>query len=330
MLRIILSAIVYIFFCSCSQDPVKEDPQIPPDLKALNERIAKDSMNAELYYDRSQFYFRMKDISPAVKDIQKALELDSSVAKYHVAMGDYHFAMNKTGITISSLRKAVALEPGDKDILLKLGELFYIVMKYDSAIYYVNKSIGVEETNPSAHFQKGMILKESGDTANALISFQTAVDQDQKYYEAYIQLGMLHEKKGNNISLGFFENASNLRPQSTEAIYFKAMYFQVRGAYPEAIAEYERLLKIDSAHVNTWYNLGYISIEKDKDYKKARRYFDRAYQLDPDYANAIYMRGLCNEKSGENQAAAKDYNAAIILMPDHAQAMEGLKRLKGK
>lgn len=314
---------------SCSGDPSTGDPNIPADLKGLNERIAKDSLDPDLYYDRSQYYFRNQDISNAIRDIQKAIGLDSTQARYHVAMGDFHFAINKTSVTIQCLRKAAALNPADKDVLLKLGELFYIVMKYDSAVFYVNRSLALEEVNPPAHFQKGMILKESGDTANALLSFQTAVDQDQKYYEAWIQLGMLHERKGNNVALGYFDNAIRLRPNSTEAHYFKGMYFQSRALNKEALQEYDAILSIDSSHVNAWYNKGYLMFEGGKEYKLARRYFDRAYQLDPQYANAIFMRGLCNEKLGENQAAAKDYNAALILAPGHEQAMAGLKRLKG-
>lgn len=329
-LKIVVLAGV-LFGVSCSSNPtVNEDPKVPPDLKALNERIAKDSTIAENFYDRSQYYFKQQDISFAVKDIQKAISLDSTKAKYHLAMGDYHFAMNKTSITIQCLRKAATLEPGNKDVLLKLGELFYIVMKYDSAIYYVNKSLSIEEINPPAHFQKGMILKESGDTANAILSFQAAIDQDQKYYDAYIQLGMLHERKGNNISLGYFDNALQIKPKSTEARYFKAMYFQDRGKFKEAMELYDEILKIDSAHVNAWYNKGFLVFEGEKDYRLAHKWFDRAYQLDPNYSNAIYMRGLCNERMGDRQKAAKDYNATLVLEPGHVQALEGLKRLKLK
>ncbi|MCC7302707.1 MAG: tetratricopeptide repeat protein [Bacteroidia bacterium] len=328
-LSFLLLALLLILF-SCSGEQPADQTNIPADLKALNERIAKDSLNAEFYYDRSQYYFKSQDAVNAVMDIRKAIQLDSAKTKYHLAMGDYHFAMNKTGVTIQCLRKAAVLEPSNNEILLKLGELFYIVMKYDSAVFYVNRSLALEETNPKAHFQKGMILKESGDTTNALISFQTAVDQDQNYYDAFIQLGMLHERMGNNISLGYFDNAVRILPNSTEARYFKAMYFQSRGKSKEAGDIYDEILKLDSAHVNSIYNKGFLLLEVEKNAGKALRWFDRAYQLDPHYADAIYMRGLCHEKTGDNQLAAKDYNAALILQPEHPQALEGLKRLKVK
>ncbi len=322
--------LLFILLTACGNEQAPIDPNVPADLKLLNDNIAKDSLNPEYFYSRSQYFFKTQDVGSAIRDVQRALKLDSTKAKYHLAMGDYHFAINKTSVTIESLRRAAKLEPENKEILLKLGELFYIVMKYDSAIFYVNRSLSMEETNPKAHFQKGMILKESGDTANAILSFQTAVDQDQKYYEAYVQLGMLHERKGNNISLGYFDNAVNLRPKSTEARYFRAMYFQNRSAFPEAVKEYDEILKIDSNHVFAWYNIGYITFSQDKNYKRAKQIFDRAYQLDPNYTSAIYMRGLCNEKLGEMQAAAKDYNAALVLSPGYEKAMDGLKRLGKK
>ncbi len=318
---------------ACSGDPdktVKPDPNVPADLKSLNELIVKEPKNAEHYYNRSQYYFKKEEITPAIQDIQKALELDSNIAKYHVAMGDYHFVINQTKITITSLRKAVLLEPENTSVLLKLGELFYIVQKYDSAIFYVNRSLNLEPVNARANFQKGMILKEAGDTANAILAFQTAVDQDQKYYDAFIQLGRLHATQKNRIAIGYYDNALSLDPRSVEALYLRGVFLQTLNEYDKALENYTKLLLIDSTHVYTWYNLGYVEFTRNKDYKKAQKLFDKSFQLDPQYADAVYMRGICSEKLKDNQSAARDFNAAIIIYPGHEKALEGLKRLKGK
>jgi tetratricopeptide (TPR) repeat protein len=318
---------------SCSGDSekiVEINDTIPTDLKALNERIAKDSNKAELYYERAQYFFAQRQIDPAIYDIKKAIVLDSTKVKYHLAMGDYHFAINKTRVTIESLKRALRQEPENTEVLLKLGELFYIVQKYDTAIYYVNRSLGKENFNSKAHFQKGMILKESGDTVNAVLAFQTSVEQDPKNYNAYVQLGQLQAIRNNPLALDYLENAINLNPKGTEARYFRAMFYQNNKDYKRAKAEYEEILKNDSLNTYVWFNLGYIAFNADKDYKAAQKYFDKSFNLNPNYADAVYMRGLCYESLGNKQLAAKDYNAAIIIRPDHDKAVEGLKRLKNK
>lgn len=332
---LLLCCSLLFFGCltSCSGDDEKitaTKDSIPTDLKALNEGIKADSMNPELYYERSQYYFSKMQIDPAIYDIRRSIELDSTKVKYHLAMGDYHFAINKTRITIESLKRALRQEPENTEVLLKLGELYYIVQKYDTAVYYVNRSLSKESFNAKAHFQKGMILKEAGDTATAVLSFQTAVEQDPRYYDAYVQLGQLQAIRNNPLALGYLENAINLRPKSTEARYFRAMFYQNNKDFKRAKTEYDEILQNDSLNTFVWYNLGYLAFNGDKDFKTALKYFDKSFNLNPNYADAVYMRGLCHENLGEKQLAAKDYNAAIIISPNHEKAVEGLKRIKGK
>ena len=71
-----------------------------------------------------------------------------------------------------------------------------------------------------------MIFKEVGDTAKAVSSFQTAVENNPDYYEAYLQLGMLYYSILDPLALNYLDNAINLNPKSVIGLYTKAMYFQ--------------------------------------------------------------------------------------------------------
>ena len=327
-LKAIPTAICFFFLFSCGDGEKKEKDTTPTDLKQLNAEIARDTMKSEPYYNRGMYHFKNGNAGEAVKDINKAIKLNSGEVKYHLALGDIHFAMNQTGVTIESLRKAHRLEPKNAEVLGKLGELFYIVRKYDSAIFYLNRSLEFESMNPKIHFQKGMVFKELGDTANAIQSFQTATEQNPEYYEPQVQLGWIHSKKGNGICLNYFDNAIRLKPKSIEARYLKGMFFQNKNDFSNAARQYEEILSIDSAHSFSLYNLGYIEFLQGKDIDKAMAYFDRAFNANPEYADAVYMRGICREKKGDKPGAAKDFNAAIIVMPGHEKAMEALKRIR--
>jgi tetratricopeptide (TPR) repeat protein len=233
-LKAIPTAICFFFLFSCGDGEKKEKDTTPTDLKQLNAEIARDTMKSEPYYNRGMYHFKNGNAGEAVKDINKAIKLNSGEVKYHLALGDIHFAMNQTGVTIESLRKAHRLEPKNAEVLGKLGELFYIVRKYDSAIFYLNRSLEFESMNPKIHFQKGMVFKELGDTANAIQSFQTATEQNPEYYEPQVQLGWIHSKKGNGICLNYFDNAIRLKPKSIEARYLKGMFFQNKNDFSNA------------------------------------------------------------------------------------------------
>jgi tetratricopeptide (TPR) repeat protein len=54
----------------------------------------------------------------------------------------------------------------------------------------------------------------------------------------------------------------------------------------------------------------------DGNYPAAIRAFTRAFELDPDYDDAIAMRGLCKRHDGDLQGALADFDAAIRLRPN--------------
>ena len=48
--------------------------------------------------------------------------------------------------------------------------------------------------------------------------------------------------------------------------------------------------------------------------------FDRAIELDPDYARAFHLRGLVSEKKGNETEALANFNHAIEIDPDYGAA----------
>ena len=59
---------------------------------------------------------------------------------------------------------------------------------------------------------------------------------------------------------------------------------------------------------------------QDGKYKEAIADYDLAIDLDPDYAEAYYRRGLAKQSLEQYEAAIIDYNDAIRINPDYAEA----------
>jgi tetratricopeptide (TPR) repeat protein len=68
-----------------------------------------------------------------------------------------------------------------------------------------------------------------------------------------------------------------------------------------------------------WFNLGDEKRESG-DYRSAIADYDQAIQLKPDYADAYYNRGIAKSDLGDYQGAIIDYNQVIQLKPDYADA----------
>lgn len=302
---------------------------LAPALKVLFEKIEDDPKNAELYYERAEYYFSQKSMKEAFDDMNKAIEFEPGKAKYHIRLSDYYFAQNRTRNTRYELMQAIQIDPKNTEALLKLGELYYLVKNYDTAVYYIDKSINTDPENAKPYYEKGMALKEKGDSAKAAAAFQTAVEKDPKYYDAFLQLGNIFGAHKDKLCIEYYNNALKLDPKSTDAMYGLGLYYQNVEDKNNARLIYDQLIKMDPKNAYAVYNLGYIALVLDKDPRKAKDLFDKAMMVDPDYADAVYMRGVCFEKLGDKRNAAADFNTTILLDPEHDLAMNGLRRLMG-
>jgi len=332
MKNLIYSLIFVFLFASCGVDKKKEEEQKhidgkTKDLTELNEKIEKDPSNASLYHQRAKVFYDQKKLPEASSDIEKAIQLDSSKAGYFLTSSDIFFVQNKTSRSKKDLEKCISLDPENIDCLMKLSELYLYVQNYKKSIEHLDRVLKVDKHNPKAYFLKGMNFKEMGDTNLAISSMQTTVEQDPDYYNAYIQLGLLHAARKQAIAVDYYNNALNLNPQSIEANYNKGIFYQEMGDFKKAIESYNIILQIDSNYAHAHYNLGYIQFIQ-KNYQASIPHFNKAYKSDSQYADALYMQGLAYENLGEKNKARTIYLNTLQLDPEHEKSRNGLERIK--
>jgi tetratricopeptide (TPR) repeat protein len=74
--------------------------------------------------------------------------------------------------------------------------------------------------------------------------------------------------------------------------------------------------------------LGVIYLTTINDYKVALSYFNKVLELDPNFEQAYYMKGLTYERMNNLSSAESFYTQAMQIKPDYEDAFEALKRLK--
>ena len=86
-----------------------------------------------------------------------------------------------------------------------------------------------------------------------------------------------------------------------------------------AIIYFSTAIKINPKDPNSWYSR---AIAKDElhTWKAARRDYDKAIELAPDFVGAIVNRAANKDEAEEYDEAIKDYSKAILLDPTNAMA----------
>ncbi len=341
-LFVLLGISICIWSCGEPEIPAAENEQtteVNPDpvLDSLNQLIYANTSNPELYTSRASHFRKLGNPTAALSDIKRAIRIDSTFGDAYLINGQIMFEMQDFRTAYESYKKCLEVSPEHIDCLLEAAYMESVLENFPQAITYINKALKQDDYIARAYYLKGQIYKQSGDTALAVSSYQTATELEPNYYDAYVALGLLYAASKNELASEYYNTALSIKPNSTEALYNKAIFLQ-ETAYKDtsrlsdAFAIYNRILEIDPSNAAACFNQGfiyleYLSGEDDQIYEKAIEWFNRALESYPLYYQAIYNRGLCHESLGMLDIAENDYRKALSVQPDYGPAAIALERV---
>lgn len=325
-----LILLVFMVFVGCKK---KADDQVPAQktgnakLDQLNAQIEKSPKNANLYYARAEQYFALEGFDEAIADLNKAISIDSNKVDYYHLLADAYMDYFKSFKALKTLETAVIRFPRRIPTLLKLSEFQMILKMHKESMKTIDQALQIDPQNAEAFFMFGMNFKEMGDTARAINSFQTAVENDPDLVDAWINLGQLHAALGNAIAGRYFETATRIDPKNIEALHARGYYQQSIGDLKGSLATFRKINRIDPKYAEGYFNAGLLLMDMDS-IPAAYEKFDAAIQASPVHIQAYFYRGVAAEILGKKQQAKADYEQALKLAPDYTKAKEGLERVR--
>jgi tetratricopeptide (TPR) repeat protein len=327
----LLLLLTFLFACRENSTPrinsdgvaVKIDP-----LDSINALIKSEPNNAELYFERAKEYYAKRNLISALSDIGRVLKLDSSKADYYILLADLKLIGKQSRESKDALLKAHQIEPKNINALLRLGELYMVVEDYKTSFDYLNQALQIDIHSATAYRLKGFNYKYAGDTAQAVSSFRTAIEQDPNDYDSYMQLGLLFSIPLSPLALDYYDNALRIKPSSAEALYAKALHLQYIENPREALSVYDQIIELNPQFYKAYYNKGFVYLELLNKFDSAAYFFSMAIEKGPeDFYPAVYNRGLSNERLGKFKEAESDYRQALKVNPQYDLAAIGLSRL---
>ncbi len=298
-----------------------------PAIADISQRIEDEPNNAELYAMRGRLFYEEEQYEAAVSDLTNAVSRDSlNVAYYHL-LADAYFDGNQSKSAIATLQKVVDRDSTLINTLLKLGEMQMIVRQHDASLKTIAKIFTQDKRHPEAFYLGGLNFEQMGDTARAINSFQTTVEEDPEHIDAYRKLARHFDQKDNKIALDYFDNALRIDSTDMEALMGKGWYYHQRNQFESAKKYYEKAAKFHALEPGVHFDNGILHLEM-KDPETAYKKFDLAINLEPQYGMAYYYRALSSEQMGKSlNVIVNDYQQAAALMPDPQRAVAALERL---
>ncbi len=190
----------------------------------------------------------------------------------------------------AAFKKAVSIEPQFAIGWYNLGQIERELKNYNESKEYLDKAINLQSDLTKAYFERALLLKEMGHKKSALLDYNSIVEMTgSNYREAFLNRGL------TKIMLGDFAGAL--------------------ADLNKAIEDYPRNPELRKNRGNLYllYGLHKLAVED----------FTKAIELDQDYAEAYYNRGLTfilmfDKVSGSAdiaKSASLGYEKAIEVKP---------------
>lgn len=298
-----------------------------PELKIINKELLENSNSAILYNKRALVYLKLKQLNEAVNDAKRSIKIDSTNANFYLSLVDIYFTQNNTRLAKELLEIIEKKFPQNTEALLKLSELYFLIQKYQKGIDYANKALKIDQNLSKGYYIKGSIYRESGDTNKAISSLETAIEQDNKFEDAFYDLGIIYAARKNPIALDYYSNVININPSNQFVFYARAKLLQDLGKIKEALAEYQKILLNNKTCENCYYNIGAIYLDVNNDFKNAIIYFTKAIEINPNYTEAYFARAFSHLKLNDKKSAVADFKMCLKIQPNYEPAIKELNNL---
>jgi Flp pilus assembly protein TadD len=258
--------------------------------------------------DRAVAAIKAGDFRSAKGALDKALEKNpkNGAALYYLGV-----TLEKQGDKAGAEQKykqAIEVAPDISQAVASLAAIYYDRQQYDEAVAVLHKGLAKRPDDPDLHANMGFALMGKGDKMGAVAEFERAVKAGGGA-DVRLAYGQLLLETGNKDKA-----ASEFRGALGVAGGDRALLATIgdglgrAGSYAECVAAFDKAIAAgDKAELHVNRGLCRHSL---KDEPGAKSDFEAAIKIDPAFAPAHYYLGVSLIASGNNAAAAKEFDAA--------------------
>jgi tetratricopeptide (TPR) repeat protein len=221
-------------------------------------------------------------------------------------------------------------EPKNLKGLIGLASTYSQQQDFDNSFRYINEALRIDKKYRDAYILKGSNYLSFGNVEKAKSSYETAIQQDPEFFEAYLALGLLYQADSNEISIEYLTTAHNLKPKNMEIIYTLAYAKQQFRRFEEAKNLYRKMAADTSDYYvsQALFQQGFIKQFEEGQLDSAIYFYKSALKTEPMYVEAWHNLGLCYVDNGEVSMALKAFSSALKYNPEFELSRKEAAKLK--
>jgi tetratricopeptide (TPR) repeat protein len=298
-----------------------------PPYSNLSDSIKRFPDDAALYLKRADLLMQYKHRELAVKDYEKAwtIQPDEVTAMRYTA-GLFMSGREKQAIDL--LTECMKKFPDNTEFPRRLSEAYLQSGKPREALRQYNIIVEKDPENFEAWYERGVILAEMKDTAEAINSLERAYAL-QPLQSFGLTLANLYAETANPKTIDICDALISRDPeqQVVDPLFLKGVYYSNSRQPALAVQQFDSCIRRDWKFTEAYIEKGIVLFDQ-KQYEEALKTFTLATQVTNTYADAYFWIGRCHEAKGNKEEAADYYYKALALDQGFTEAREGLQRLR--
>lgn len=323
-------------------DNLKTTGQFEEAVRAYDNAIEFDPFFAEAYVKRGLMKYKMGRVKEAEADFNMA----NSINPYALDLYGAKTSRNKlrvlafnpyqwlTDLSLSERLEYYEEYYEDQQIIGELElELSLIANNYyEQALEMLEEKLDNNSAHTAAIYDlMGLAHMMKGEVSRALNAFELAIQLDKNFALAYYNASLVQVKQENYMkALEYVEECIALSPNIYKAYFQRAKVLKLLGQYEDAMKDYE-LFNQNNLGEGLMIRLNQAITQKlSGDAAGAVQEFNNLIAEAKEENPTLYkLRGNANMLLGEYQYAINDYNRAILLDNNFAEAYfnRGLARI---
>ena len=283
-------------------------------LKVLDEAVRKYPSETASYELKGKILVSVKKSEDAIKTFEEIEKINPRLALTHI-VNTYIF-VNKPQKALERIRKEIKKQPEQPELMAEMSRIYKIMGKKKDAIENAHEIILTKPESPIGYIALAMIYNADQELDKSIEVLRKASRLND--ISIAMMLGNTYFlKKDHNTALEQYRKADTIKPGYVPALFQQGSVLYAMGKKKEAIAEYQKVLRLSQNHVPALNNLAYLYADDNKDINMALQLATRAYTLAPNDGFVQDTLGFVLVKNGKIQEGFTALKKALELLPDN-------------
>lgn len=279
-------------------------------LQTLDENIRQTPSDELPYEIKGTVLLDLKRFDDAVKTFEALGTINMHRGMAYLV--NAYISMKKPEAAVDRLRREIAKNPQDLDLMAQLSRVYLVMGKKQDAVANAEQMIRENPESPRGYMTLAMIYQESKELDKAMDAIKKASIKDADLMMVMANLYFL--KNDYAAALNQYRRIEEFKSGYVPAIFQQGVVLHAMGKKKEAIADYQRVLRLSRNYVPALNNLAYLYAEDNRDLPMALQLAARAYAQAPNDGSVQDTLGFVlvkNKKFDEGIAALQ--KAAELL-----------------